>query len=496
MRRALLVNWDSYPHITSGGVYTWEKGLVENLEGWEFIVFNQLSNPNANADFNVPPQVKKVIGLPIFGTLRVEEYYSNGDSLLSRISRTDQSVIRGTFAPLFSEFVRNVFSDRCEPDELSKLVFELHRFLVRYDFKKCFEDPRTWDVFLDEIRSDPLNSEMTLREALVNFQLIQRSLQVLSVDIPKVDLVHASLAWLPALVGISTKMEHGCPFVITEHGIAFRELMLYYNMFLYNEASKIFWTTFTRNVVRSIYASADMIVPVCRANESWEKHLGADPAKIRVIHNGVDTNRFRPIEVPRHSRPTVVTASRISVFKDLVAMIQAISIVRSTIPDVLCMVFGESTEPEYSATCLETVRRLGLEDNFRFMGGTKEPEKAYALADVVVFSSITEGFPFAVIEAMACGKPVVATDVGGVSEALSGCGILVRSRNPEALAGGIQKLLADESLRRNLGAKGLEKVRKDFSLKLSIQRYGQVYRELVSQADKADYRVAEEVLAK
>jgi polysaccharide biosynthesis protein PelF len=480
MKRALLINWDSYPHVQSGGVYTWAKGLVDHLEDWEFIIFNQLSNPNANANFAVPSRVKEVIGLPIFGTLRLEEYYSSGSSLVSKISRTDHSVINGTFVPLFSRFLDCVFDENCDPSELSGLLLKLHRFLVTYDSKKCLEDHRTWDTFLDKVRDEPLNKGMNLREALVNFQLIQKSLQVLSVDIPKIDLIHASLAWLPAMVGISAKLEHRSPFVITEHGVAFRELMLYYNMFLYSEASKVFWTTFTHNVVRCIYASADLIVPVCMANEAWERRLGADPSKIKVIHNGVDIERFRPLRVDRYPSPTVVTVSRISVFKDLIGLIQAIDIVRRTVPDVLCLIFGESVEPEYSAACVESVRRLGLESSVRFMGGTKEPEKAYALADVVAFSSITEGFPFAVIEAMACGKPVVATDVGGVREALASCGILVRSRNPRELAAGILRLLEDEVLRNEFGRKGTERVKAEFSLKMSIEKYERVYRGLVS----------------
>jgi glycosyltransferase involved in cell wall biosynthesis len=114
------------------------------------------------------------------------------------------------------------------------------------------------------------------------------------------------------------------------------------------------------------------------------------------------------------------------------------------------------------------------------MGATKAPEKAYALADVVAFGSITEGFPFAVIEAMACGKAVVATDVGGVREALEGCGLIVRSRSPKNLAEAILRVLEDVELRTRMGEAALTRARKDFDLKVSVQRYKAVYEELSS----------------
>ncbi len=483
MKKVLLVNWDSYPNVMSGGVYSWEKILVESMTDYEFAVVNLLSNPNVNGRFSVPPHVKQVIDIPLFGSNRYEEFYKEeGRPLLDKIARTSDGVIRGEFMPLFQEFLASMFSNECDPAQLSQLIFQLHRFLTAYDSKKCMESPLAWEAFIEQLERDPLYREMTMKEALTAFQIIQRNLQILSLEIPKVDLVHCSLAWFPAMIAISAKMEYGCPIMITEHGVAFRELLLYYNAYLRDEPSNIFWKLFSANVVRAVYSMADVIAPVCYANARWEESLGVDPAKIKVIYNGVDTDKFRPMEIARSdARPTVACIGRVDVFKDIVNLIQSIRYVKEQVPDVQCLIYGASTDLEYSLRCVNMAKALGLEDNVRFMGKVKDPEAAYNASDVVVISSITEGFPFAIIEAMACGKGIVATDVGGIREALEGCGLMVRSSHPQELATAIAKLLQDEKLRSSLGAAALKRAKEGFTLEQSLGHYREQYERLMRQ---------------
>jgi glycosyltransferase involved in cell wall biosynthesis len=131
---------------------------------------------------------------------------------------------------------------------------------------------------------------------------------------------------------------------------------------------------------------------------------------------------------------------------------------------------------------MKVANDLGLGDGFVFAGGTREPERAYNVGDVVVFSSITEGFPFSVIEAMACGKAVVATRVGGVAEALEGCGVMVRSRDPKSLANGIVKVLTDQEFRRTLEVQALARARERFSSEAMLASYRQIYEKLTNEA--------------
>jgi glycosyltransferase involved in cell wall biosynthesis len=479
LKKVLLVNWDGYPNFAHGGVYTWEKALVEQLADWEFVVYNQLSNSNTNGAFRLPKNVVGVTSLPLFGASRGEEF-SKGP-FLSRVLGTSRKAVEEYFVPLFLRFVSRLISVDCQPSQVTDSVLELHEFFKSFDYKKCVESPSAWEGFLRLLQEDKLYREMSLNEALLVYQMLQRVMQTFSVRIPKVDLVHCSLVWTPSLIAVIAKTRNGTPVIVTEHGVAFRELMLYYNAYTFDEASKVMMKVVAANIVKAVYSVADIVAPVCSANTEWERNLGVPAEKIRVIYNGIDTQRFRPISVQRKTdRPVVVSVGRIEIFKDIVSLLMAMKDVRDEIPNVMCLIYGESIDLEYSKKCVRTVKELKLEGNVRFMGKTTEPEKAYNLADVVAMSSLTEAFPFAAIEAMACGKPVVATDVGGTREALDGCGILVRSRNPPELARAIVKLLKDKALRTRLGEAALKRARDKFELSTSANHYRMLYEELLA----------------
>lgn len=491
MKKVLLVNWDCYPNSTSGGVYTWTKTLIDSMPDYEFVAVNQLSNPNANGKYTVPNNVTEIIEIPIFGCNRYEEFYHENKPLIPKILRTTESIIKTIFLPLYKEFLNTVLSDNCDPRHLSDIVFRLHKFLAFYDSKKCFEHYLVWDAFLEQISKDPLYHEMTLKEALTAFQLLQRNIHILAIEVPKVDIIHCSLAWIPSLIAIFAKMEHKCPVIVTEHGVAFRELLLYYNAYMYDEAAKVFWKVFSRNIVKTIYSVADVIIPVCNANAIWEENLGATVSKIKVIYNGVNIKKFRPIKVEReNNRPTIVCVARVDVFKDIICLIQSINYAKEQIPDIQCLIYGTSVDLEYSLRCVNAIKELHLEDNVKFMGGTSEPEIAYNKSDLVVMSSITEGFPFTLIEAMACGKAVVASDVGGVAEALEGCGLLVRSRRPHELADAIVKLLKDEKLRNEFGMLSVERVHDKFTLDKSANGFRELYEDTM-KSHKENSRLSE-----
>ncbi|MDE1829669.1 MAG: GT4 family glycosyltransferase PelF [Thaumarchaeota archaeon] len=482
-KRLLLIGWDAYPHIASGGVHKWQKSLIEGLPDWEFVVFNQISNPNANGGFKLPKNVK-AIGIPIFSTSRYEEYHDDGRSLVLKISKTTQKTI-DKFLPLYDRLLAEFFSEVCNLENLREAVYEIHSFFEKYDYKKCLENPKSWETFMERIKRDPIYKEMNLNDALRAFQFIQRSLQILSVRIPQVDLVQCSLAYFPALLGMIAKQKWGCPVVVSEHGVAFREATLNYNLDYYDKYSRILVKTVAANVVRVLHHMADVVVAASRANTFWQQMLGVPTTKMKLIYNGIDTERFIPIEIKREDKsPTLVSVGRLEPFKDIVCLLQAIKFVKEYEPNIKCLVYGESITLDYANRCAKMWKQLQLEDTVKFMGVTNEPEKVFNSADIVVISSVTEGLPLTACEAMSCGRPIVAADVGGTREAVQGCGMLVKSRNPYAMSEAIITLLKDEKLRKEYGKAGMIKSRAEFSVTKMVNEYAILYESLLNRTNQ------------
>jgi glycosyltransferase involved in cell wall biosynthesis len=128
-------------------------------------------------------------------------------------------------------------------------------------------------------------------------------------------------------------------------------------------------------------------------------------------------------------------------------------------------------------------RALGLEDRTHFLGWRRDMRAVYADLDVVVLSSLNEGSPVAIIEAMAAGRPVVSTDVGGVAEVVSAgqSGLLVERRNPAALAEAVASVLGDPAEAERLGAAGRAAVYPKYASSRLIADLRRLYLELARE---------------
>ena len=141
---------------------------------------------------------------------------------------------------------------------------------------------------------------------------------------------------------------------------------------------------------------------------------------------------------------------------------------------------GHPTMPSTSTTVNRSVAELQLGNNVTFAGSTKEPWKAYSNADIVAIPSISEGFPFAALEAMLCGAAIVATDVGGVAEAIGECGLLVPAKTPQAMADALALLLQDATTRERLGRNARARALEYFTEEQFLKAYENTYGKLLS----------------
>jgi len=278
---------------------------------------------------------------------------------------------------------------------------------------------------------------------------------------------------------VLAKLNRKTPFLLTEHGVYLREQYLAAAQRGLSSYLKSFLIGLIRSVAVLNYSFADQVSPVCAYNTRWEKEFGVTREKIKVIYNGVDPAMFITEHPPApRTHPCVVAVARIDPVKDLVTLLYAAARVKEQIPEVRFIVYGSITVPEYYQECLAVRNSLGLEETFIFAGHTDDVPSAYRSGDVIALSSITEAFPYSVVEAMMSARPVVATDVGGVKEALGNCGLVVRPRHPEEMAAAIIKLLRDEHLRSSMGEEARQRALTHFTIERSINLYLESYREL------------------
>jgi glycosyltransferase involved in cell wall biosynthesis len=129
----------------------------------------------------------------------------------------------------------------------------------------------------------------------------------------------------------------------------------------------------------------------------------------------------------------------------------------------------------YLERCRGLAAELGISDVATFEGRVAQIRDAYKAGQVYVLCSIAEGFPYTVIEAMTCGRPCVATDVGGVNEAVADTGIVVPPRSPESLAQACLTLLRDAPQRRRLGAAARMRALEYFTVDRAISAFDEIY---------------------
>jgi glycosyltransferase involved in cell wall biosynthesis len=174
----------------------------------------------------------------------------------------------------------------------------------------------------------------------------------------------------------------------------------------------------------------------------------------------------------------VAWLGRIEPLKDLHTLIRGFRRVHQELPAARLRLVGPTADAWYEASCRALVRRLGLGRCVTFAGPTGSPAGALADAAVVARSSISEGMPYPVLEAMMTGRPTVSTDVGGVAELVGDTGLVVPPGDPAALATGLLALLRDPDRRRSLGQAAARRARSHFPLDRMLRAYHQLYTDI------------------
>jgi len=457
----LLVTEGTYPYVM-GGVSTWCDQLLRNLDDIDWLVLPIVAGGMRRKPVYQLPDNARLAGI-------VDLWGTRGSRSFSGLARYRRDL-------LASELARALLTWDADPELLlSELVWcHLHPDAIEPSFRR----KRSWEQFLEvleQVMNEPVEGvtpgvTMDMATAVSCYQTLSWIAQTAATPLPQADVLHVTAAgWagIPALVDKELKRT---PILLTEHGIFVREAYLAGARSSDGTGSRLLSTRLARTFARATYHSADLVAPVTEAHCPWEVALGAAPERIRPIPNGVSVG---DVVSPPPGQRVVVSVGRIDPLKDLKTMLRVAAKVVERHPDAKFMHYGpvSSGQEDYAASCRRLHKELRLGESFTFNGPTSDPRGAIRSANIALMTSISEGFPIAVLEALSEGRPIVTTAVGGVLEAMTGAGLAAAPRDVDGLADAVCALIEDPELARTLGTRGQARVRRRFGQQAFVGRY-------------------------
>jgi glycosyltransferase involved in cell wall biosynthesis len=254
-------------------------------------------------------------------------------------------------------------------------------------------------------------------------------------------------------------------------------------------------TPMQKRVQRHVCRLADCVLVNADAVKDWLVGDGYNPKTIAVIRNGVDLTRFEQrgdtaglrseLGIPAGA-PTVMVLSRLNRLKGIEEFLRACALVAREFPAARFLVVGEPSpvwDRAYLTTLSDLAQQLGIADRVLFTGLRSDVPALLALTDVAVMPSLNEALSNVLLESMAAGAAVVATDVGGTKEALTHerTGLLVPPGDPHAMAASMARLLRDRELASRLGHAARRHIVEHFSLDGMVRATERLYLDLLAR---------------
>lgn len=456
-----------YPYVV-GGVSSWVQMLLEASPEIDYTLYTLLPDREQSGDFRyrIPDNV-----------VELRESYLN-----------DVDVVR--------PFRRKTKISAEEKECFRKLLFGhdvdwegLFRFFDRRDLS--LNDILMSQEFFDIVQELYIDkySQTTFTDFLWGMRSLYLPLfTVLKTPVEEADVYHAISTGYAGILACKGHYLHNKPVLLTEHGIYTRERE--------EEIIKVDWTQgiFKDIWIRyfyllstCIYECAEVVVSLFDSARRIQCELGCPPEKTMIISNGVYLERMEglPQKSPDDPFINVGAVLRVVPIKDVKTMINAFALAKAKMPSLRLFIMGPTDEdPEYYAECKELVETFSVEDVI--FTGMIDVREYLGKMDISILTSISEGQPLSILEAMAAAKPCIATDVGGCRELLYGSerddlgrsGIVAPVMGVDRIADAIVELAENEELRAEMGNVGRIRVRKFYRNQRVVATYHELYGQL------------------
>jgi len=276
------------------------------------------------------------------------------------------------------------------------------------------------------------------------------------------DIVHAhSHLFFSTVLCMLARKFRSTPLVITNHGLISQTAPQWLNRLYLPTIGK--W----------IFRTADAIICYTTTERDQVVDLGITSDKIHVIHNGIDTGTFVPSK-SMSQKKQILWIGRFTPGKGVEYLLKGFAAFSKEFPDYTLVMIGEGP---LKNGCIRMMRDMGLDDKviLRDFIPNKKLPSLYQESSLFILPSLEEGVPRTILEAMACGRPVICTALPQLVDIVSGCGILTPIGDAGAVANALSELASDPALAYNLGLSARAKVASQYSWDDTVAKTLELY---------------------
>ena len=455
----------SYPYVR-GGVSNWIDLMIRNLPEYEFVLHTIIYSREQSGDFKyVFPS----------NLTHINECFLRDDDRIQRFKRNER--LSAKEMSMFStilldkeknwEFLFDYFQDK-QPSINDLLMGpDFHELVTNYYNAKY---PRTvFTDFLWTMRSVFLNLFMSLKSPIVD-----------------ADVYHSVSSGYAGVLACCAGHRNNKPVILSEHGIYTREreediIRATWTKGIYKDI----WIDFFYMLSNCIYERATKVFSLFERSRDIQLKIGCDIGKTEVIPNGIDLTRFSNLaqKEKTHTHINIGAVVRMTPIKDIKTLINSFHIARIKKSDMQLYIIGNTDEdPDYYKECVGLVELLNAK-NIIFTGHVNVDDYVGKM-DMIVLTSLSEGQPLSILEAMAAGKPCITTNVGDCHDMLNAgdmqnrAGLITKVMNVNEMSEAMLTLADDAELRKLMGKNGKKIVNKKYNLHEMIKKYDDVYRKL------------------
>ncbi len=483
----LIVAEGTYPYVR-GGVSSWIDQLIRGLSEYRFgiLFLGSKKEDYSEKKYEFPKNLVYFEEYFLFDIEVKEPKSKRGDKrAFKRIESFYKSLKRNEDIKIGSFF---------DKDFVRKISLE--------DF---LYSKNSWDFI--QKRYEENAGDLSFLDYFWTVRSIHKPLWLLFSLAEKVDfakVIHSPSTGYAGFLSALVSSFHKIPFILTEHGIYIRERKmdiyaskdLDIHRYLLQKSSqsedylKKMWISFFERIGILTYKEAKDILSLFQGAKELQVKFGADEKKCRVIPNGVDIGRLKPLVKKRKKEAlrVITLLGRVVPIKDIKTFIRAMRLTVNRFPDAEGWIVGPTDEdPNYFSECEMMVESMGLKENVKFLGFQKIDD-ILPKSGILTLTSISEGMPLVILEGFAAGLPCVATDVGSCRDLIYGAlnredmeigkaGEVVSVADPIALSNAYIKILNDEDLWKKYQKSALRRVERFYTQDIFFKNYKEVYKE-------------------